>query len=82
MRGLKNFILALIQGAIVLYFIENFGKFIWPKVLYFMQKYELAEWQFSVFFSWVYNAGVFFLSNIFFMCIYKLNHPFFEQYKV
>jgi len=82
MWGPKNIIFAAVKLFFYLYFIEHFGKFIWPTVLHYMRSLQVEEWQFSVFFSWIYNACIFFGSNLFFMVLYKLKHPLIEQYKV
>ena len=47
-----------------------------------VERYQVAPWQFSVFFSWGWNAGVFALSNLVLMAVYKIKSPFLERYKV
>jgi hypothetical protein len=47
-----------------------------------MGAYQIAEWQFMFGFTLLYNFLVFCIVNLVYYVIYKLEHPFFEKYKV
>lgn len=61
--------------------VPRFAQWIWPKTLDFMAFYELREWQFMFGFTLVWNILVFSAINLVYYVIYKLEHPFFEQFK-
>lgn len=67
---------------LILQVITWFGQIFWPLVIDFRDRNEIPEWKFSIYFYYMFNIPVLTITNLVFMAIYRMEHPFFEQYKV
>jgi hypothetical protein len=81
-KGTGGIIASSVMLIALLYFIEFFGKFAWPKVNEMIDIYGIEKWKFYFFASWSTNICTFLIANLVYGIFYSLNHPFFEQYKI
>ena len=77
-KGLFWNVVSMLIGIALSLAIPALGQWLWPKIYGFIKLHEIPEWKFSLFFSWIYNALLFSGTNLVFMVIYKIEHPFFE----
>jgi len=81
-KGPCSLLASTIMLVGILYFIEYFGKLVWPKVNDMIESYGIEKWKFYFFASWTTNILTFTIANSIYGIFYSLNHPFFEQYKI
>ena len=71
-------VVCLVELGLVLWLAPEFGHWVWPQLLAYMEAHHIPEWQCSIVLSYCWNVSIFALSNLFFLAVYKAEHPFFE----